>query len=73
MLSKLVHLDQTGGRYIVETHLNNTPGIPISVSFKKALDFLEWSCIQNALKKFNFGDGLRKWIEVFYKAKKAQL
>jgi len=46
--------------------VNNTPGILISVDFKKAFDSLEWSCIQSALKKFNFGDRLRKWIEIFY-------
>ena len=76
MLTKLVHPDQTGfikGRYVGEnvrlisdimkqTRVNNTPGILISVDFKKAFDSLEWSCIQSALKKFNFGDSLRKWI-----------
>ena len=46
--------------------MNNTPGILISVDFKKAFDSLEWSCIQSALKKFNFCDSLRKWIEIFY-------
>ena len=80
MLTKLVHPDQTGfikGRYVGEnvrlisdimkqTRVNNTPGILISVDFKKAFDSLEWSCIQSALKKFNFGDSLRKWIEIFY-------
>jgi len=25
-----------------------------------------WSCIQSALKKFNFKDNLSKWIEIFY-------
>ena len=80
ILSKLVHPDQTGfikGRYIGEnvrlisdimeqTQANNTPGILISVDFKKAFDSLEWPCIQSALKKFNFGDSLRKWVEIFY-------
>ena len=46
--------------------MNNTRGILISVDFKKAFGPLEWSCIQSALKKFSFGDGLRKWIEIFY-------
>ena len=76
--SKLVHPDQTGFiRYIGEnvrlisdimeqTQANNTPGILISVDFKKAFDSLEWPCIQSALKKFNFGDSLRKWVEIFY-------
>ena len=80
ILSKLVHPNQTGfikGRYIGEnvrlisdimeqTQVNNTPGILISVDFKKAFDSLEWSFIQSALKKFNFGDSLRKWVEIFY-------
>ena len=61
MLSKLVHRNQTGfikERYIAEnvrlisdimeqTQVNNTPGILISVDFKKAFDSLEWSCIEN--------------------------
>ena len=80
VLSKLVHPDQTGfikGRYIGENvrlisdimeqpQANNTPGILISVDFNKAFDSLEWSYIQSALRKFNFGDSLRKWIEIFY-------
>ena len=79
MLTKLVHPDQTGfikGRYVGEnvrlisdimkqTRVSNTPGKLISVDFKKAFDPLEWSCIQSDLKKFNFGDSLRKWIEIF--------
>ena len=76
MLSKLVHPDEMGfikGRYIGEnvrlisdimeqTQVNNTPVILISLDFKKVFESLEWSCIQSALKKFNFGDRLRKWI-----------
>ena len=60
MLSKLVHRNQTGfikERHIAEnvrlisdimeqTQVNNTPGILISVDFKKAFDSLEWSCIE---------------------------
>ena len=49
-----------------QTRVNNTPGILISVDSKQAFDSLEWSCIQSALKKFNFGDSLRKLIEIFY-------
>ena len=58
MLTKLVHPDQTcfiKGRYVGEnvrlisdimkqTRVNNTPGILISVDFKKAFDSLECSC-----------------------------
>ena len=39
-----------------QTQVNNTPGILISVDFKKAFDSMEWPCFQSALKKFNFGD-----------------
>ena len=80
MLPKLVHPDQTGfikGRNIGENirlindmteqaKIQNIPGILISIDFKKAFDSLEWSCIQNSLQKFNFGDSIRRWIGVFY-------
>ena len=49
-----------------QTLANSTPGILISVDFKKAFDSLEWPRIQSALKKLNFGDRLRKWVEILY-------
>ena len=80
MLPKLVHPDQTGsikGRDIGENirlindmreqmKIQNVPGILISIDFRKAFDSLEWSCIQNSLQKFDFGDSIRRWIGVFY-------
>ena len=80
MLPSLIHPDQTGfvkGRYIGEnirlisdimeqTKKVNSPGILLSLDFQKAFDTLEWSCIHNALKIYNFGDSLRNWIKVFY-------
>ena len=80
MLPKLVHPDQTGsikGRDIGENirlindmreqmKIQNVPGILISIDFRKAFDSLEWSCIQNILQKFDFGDSIRRWIGVFY-------
>jgi len=64
MLPKLVHPDQTGfikGRNIGEnirlindmmeqTKILNILGILVSIDFRKALDSLEWSCIQNSSK-----------------------
>ena len=80
MLPSLIHPDQTGfvkGRYIGEnirlisdimeqTKKLNCPGILLSLDFQKAFDTLEWSCIHNVLKIYNFGDSLRNWIKVFY-------
>ena len=74
MLPSLIHPDQTGfvkGRYIGEnirlisdvveqTKKLNCPGILLSLDFQKAFDTLEWSCIHNVLKIYNFGDSLRK-------------
>ena len=65
------------GRYIGEnirlisdvmeqTKKLNCPGILLSVDFQIAFDTLEWSCIHNVLKIYNFGDSLRNWIKVFY-------
>ena len=81
ILNKLVHSDQTGfvkGRYISEnirlisdimeqTKKLNSTGVLIWVDFQKAFDSLEWSCIQLALEGYNFGEGIVKWIQLFYK------
>ena len=80
IVQSLIHPDQTGfvkGRYIGEnirlisdimeqTDRDNTPGIMLSLDFRKAFDTLDWSCIQHSLKLFNFGDSLRRWVTVFY-------
>ena len=49
-----------------QTNKNNIPGILVSLDFRKAFDTLEWSCIQHSLKVYNFGEGLRRWVKVFY-------
>ena len=81
ILNKLVHSDQTGfvkRRYIGEnirlisdimeqTKKLNSTWFLISVDFQKAFDSLEWSCIQSALEGYNFGEGIVKWIQLFYK------
>ena len=79
-LPKLVHPDQTGfvkGRCIGQnvrllndlmefTESNQLPDILLFIDFEKAFDTLEWPFIQHALKFFNFGPNIRKWISVLY-------
>ena len=80
VLSNLIHPDQTGfikERYIGEnirlisdimeqTKKDEGTGILVSLDFRKAFDTLEWSLMMYALKLYNFGPILRKWIELFY-------
>ena len=80
MLPHLIHADQTGfikGRYIGEnirlindlmeqTNATKIPGVLLALDFRKAFDTLEWTLIQYALQKFNFGEGIRRWVEIFY-------
>ena len=79
-LPHLIHTDQTRfikGRYIGEnirlisdlmeqTKIDKTPGILLAIDFRKAFDTLEWPLIYYALETYNFGESLRRWIEVFY-------
>ena len=48
------------------TELNKLPGIFLFIDFEKAFDTLEWPFVQHALKFFNFGPNIRKWISVLY-------
>ena len=80
MLPHLIHTDQTDfikGRYIGEnirlindlmeqTNATKIPGVLLALDFRKAFDTLEWTLIQYALQKFNFGEGIRRWVEIFY-------
>ena len=79
MLPHLIHADQTGfikGRYIGEnirlindlmeqTNATKIPGVLLALDFRKAFDTLEWTLISYALQKFNFGEGIRRWVEIF--------
>ena len=79
-LPKLIHTDQTGfikGRFIGQnvrllidlmeyTDVKKIPGILLFVDFEKAFDTIEWSFIQNVLKRFNFGPVIRHWISTLY-------
>ena len=42
-------------------------GILLSIDFRKAFDTLEWPIIHRALETYNFGQSLKRWIEIFYK------
>ena len=49
------------------TESNKLPGILLFIDFEKAFDTsVEWPFIQHALKFFNFGPNIRKWISVLY-------
>ena len=80
LLPKIINPDQTGyvkGRYSGEnvrliqdimfyTKRMNSPGIAIFLDFRKAFDSIEWEYLKAALKAFNFGPNLLKWIDVLY-------
>lgn len=38
----------------------------MTLDFKKAFDSVAWSFIDKTLAKFNFGEGIRKWVASFY-------
>ena len=43
------------------------PVVPVvAEDFREAFDNLEWSLLQYALHTFNFGEGIRRWVEIFY-------
>ena len=79
-LSKLVHPNQVGyveGRQISNniraisdiyhyTKGKNIPGILMNIDFEKAFDSVDWEFMKLVLRKFNFGDSLIRWIDVFY-------
>ena len=48
------------------TESNNISGIFLFVNFEKAFDSLEWDFLHRALKAFNFGPAIRKWITILY-------
>jgi len=76
----LIHSDQTGfikGRFIAQnvrllndlleyTDVKKIPGILLSIDFEKAFDTIEWPFIQNVLRRFNFGQVIRKWVSILY-------
>ena len=79
-MPNLIHSDQTGfvkGRYLGEnirliadvmetTKSLNLSGILTSLDFRKAFDSLEWPFIMKTLDYFNFGCGIKRWVNTFY-------
>ncbi|MCG7892737.1 MAG: reverse transcriptase domain-containing protein, partial [Candidatus Thiodiazotropha endolucinida] len=79
VLNKLIHEDQKGflsGRYIgeniriiydilFETKKQNLPGLILSIDFEKAFDTVSWKFIDKTLKYYNFGQSIRKWVNIF--------
>ncbi|MCU7951650.1 MAG: reverse transcriptase family protein, partial [gamma proteobacterium symbiont of Bathyaustriella thionipta] len=81
VLDDIIHKDQTGfikGRSIVEnvriiydvmkfTEENDIPGLILLIDFEKAFDSLSWDFLHKCLRYLNFGESIRRWIQVFYK------
>ena len=79
-LPKLIHPNQVGyvkNRNITDNirtiidlmeylKADNLPGILINIDFEKAFDSVDWTFLKLVLSKFNFGDSLIKWIDMFY-------
>ena len=79
-LPGLINSDQTGfvkGRYIGENILRlinimdhveeeEIPALLVNVDFEKAFDLLEITFVDQCLKKMNFGDSIRNWVNIFY-------
>jgi len=79
-LPKLINCDQTGfvrGRYIgqnidillqiIENAENtDTPGIILGVDYAKAFDQLSWEYMVKVLGRYQFGNGLIRWIQLFF-------
>ena len=79
VLNKLIHEDQKGflsGRYIgeniriiydvlFETQRQNIPCLILSIDFEKAFNTVSWKFIDKTLKYYNFGQSIRKWVNIF--------
>ena len=48
------------------TEITQSPGVLLSVDFRKAFDSIEWNFIIKVLRKYNFGPGLINWINIVY-------
>ena len=48
------------------TKLESTPGIIVSLDFRKAFDSLEWSFMMKAQDIFSFGTSIKRWISTLY-------
>ena len=76
VLTSLINEDQTGflpGRFIGDnirlvydilfyTEKHNLPGIILWLDFATAFDSISWDFVFIALRYFNFGEDLIKWV-----------
>ena len=46
---------------------NNQEGLLVLIDFEKAFDSVEWNFLDGALKFFNFGESMRRWVKTFCK------
>mgnify|MGYP001547446078 FL=1 len=44
----------------------NLSSILVCLDFEKAFDSISWNFLNRVLKYFNFGNGLQKWVKLFY-------
>ena len=49
-----------------ETSLSNKHGLLVTIDFEKAFDSLSWDFLFQALRKYNFGTDLLKWVRLCY-------
>lgn len=87
VLNKVIHEDQKGflsGRYIgeniriiydvlFETQKQNLPGLILLIDFEKAFDTVSWKFIDKTLKYYNFGQSIRKWVNIFQKGSESSI
>ena len=74
VLPLLVCSDQSGfvkgirliNDILVQTKLQDIPGILLQLDFQKAFDTIEWKFIQNAIAFLNFDESIQRWISIFY-------
>ena len=81
VLTSLINEDQTGflpGRFIGDnirlvcdilfyTKKYILPGMILLLDFATAFDSISWDCMFIALRYFNFGEDLIKWVKLLYK------
>ena len=55
------------------TEEKNIPGLLLFIDFEKAFDSVSWKFLDKALRFFNFGESIRKWVSVLYNNIKSRI
>ena len=58
---------------IFECKNRGTDGLILLVDFEKALNSLSWRFIHQVLRKFNFGENVIKWIDLFQQVSNSRI